>query len=164
MTGHERSDHEIQTPVAKPGLSKRVFPLAATLLPAVLALAAACGSGGGPAGGPRLALDGDAFEVGDIKVGQVVQRSIEFRNEGDAPLKVSIVKVRPAPDADCGCGVEGFQARPGTLEPGGRGELVFKLRAPEGMEKMQDKMLVELESNDPRKPSLTFTLIFNMSP
>lgn len=164
MTGHERSDREIQTPVAMPALSKRVFPLAATLLPAVLALAAACGGGGGPADGPRLALDGDAFEVGDIKVGQVVQRSIEFRNEGDAPLKVSIVKVRPAPDADCGCGVEGFQARPGTLEPGGRGELVFKLRAPEGMERMQDKMLVELESNDPTKPSLTFTLIFNMSP
>lgn len=129
-----------------------------------LSAGAACGGGGGPAGGPRLALDGDAFEVGDIKVGQVVQRSIEFRNEGDAPLKVSIVKVRPAPDAACGCGVEGFQARPGTLEPGGRGELVFKLRVPEGMEKMQDKMLVELESNDPTKPSLTFTLIFNMSP
>ena len=164
MTDDDRSDRDIQTPVATPALSKRLFLLAATLLPAVAALVAACGGGGGPAGGPRLALDGDAFEVGDIKVGQVVQRSIEFRNEGDAPLKVSIVKVRPAPDADCGCGVEGFQARPGTLEPGGRGELVFKLRAPEGMEKMQDKMLVELESNDPRKPSLTFTLIFNMSP
>src|SRR3990172_2455808 len=107
MTDDDRSDREIQTPVATPALSKRVFLLAATLLPAVAALAAGCGG----AGGPRLALDGDAFEVGDIKVGQVVQRSIEFRNEGDAPLEVSIVKVRPAPDADCGSGVEGFQDR-----------------------------------------------------
>ena len=130
----------------------------------VAAAAVACGGDGGPSGGPRLAMDGDSFKLGDIGVAQTVQRSIEFRNEGDAPLTVSIVKVRPAPDADCGCGVEGFQARPGTLEPGGRGELVFKLRAPEGMERMQDKMLVELESNDPTKPSLTFTLIFNMSP
>ena len=130
----------------------------------VAAAAVACGDDGGPSGGPRLAMDGDSFKLGDIGVAQTVQRSIEFRNEGDAPLTVSIVKVRPAPDADCGCGVEGFQARPGTLEPGGRGELVFKLRAPEGMERMQDKMLVELESNDPTKPSLTFTLIFNMSP
>ena len=138
--------------------------LAGALAVLTLAAGSACGGDSGPAGGPRLALDGDAFEVGDIKVGQVVQRSIEFRNEGDAPLKVSIVKVRPAPDADCGCGVDGFQARPGTLEPGGRGELVFKLRVPEGMERMQDKMLVELASNDPTKPSLTFTLIFNMSP
>src|SRR3990172_872105 len=127
-------------------------------------IAAACGGDQAPPGGPRLAMDGDSFKLGDIGVAQTVQRSIEFRNEGDAPLTVSIVKVRPAPDADCGCGVEGFQARPGTLEPGGRGELVFKLRAPEGMERMQDKMLVELASNDPTKPSLTFTLIFNMSP
>ena len=134
------------------------------LVALVAAAAAACGGDGGPSGGPRLAMDGDSFKLGDIGVAQTVQRSIEFRNEGDAPLTVSIVKVRPAPDADCGCGVEGFQARPGTLEPGGSGELVFKLRAPEGMERMQDKMLVELESNDPTKPSLTFTLIFNMSP
>ena len=136
----------------------------AFFLALVAAAAVACSGDGGSSGGPRLALDGDSFKLGDIGVAQTVQRSIEFRNEGDAPLTVSIVKVRPAPDADCGCGVEGFQARPGTLEPGGRGELVFKLRAPEGMERMQDKMLVELESNDPTKPSLTFTLIFNMSP
>ena len=141
-----------------------IAALSLGLVALVAAAAAACGGGGGPSGGPRLALDGDTFKLGDIGVAQTVQRSIEFRNEGDAPLTVSIVKVRPAPDADCGCGVEGFQARPGTLEPGGSGELVFKLRAPEGMERMQDKMLVELESNDPTKPSLTFTLIFNMSP
>ena len=139
-----------------------LFP--SLVLGLLLLIAAACGGDKGAAGGPRLAMDGDSFKLGDIGVAQTVQRSIEFRNEGDAPLTVSIVKVRPAPDADCGCGVEGFQARPGTLEPGGRGELVFKLRAPEGMERMQDKMVVELETNDPTNPSLTFMLIFNMTP
>jgi hypothetical protein len=102
--------------------------------------------------------------MGDIKVGQIMQRSVEFRNEGDAPLKVSIVKVRPAPDAACGCGVEAYQVRPATVQPGVRGELVFTLKVPEGMESMQDKMLVELESNDPAQASETITVVFNMSP
>ena len=134
------------------------------LVALVAAAAVACSGDGGSSGGPRLALDGDSFKLGDIGVAQTVQRSIEFRNEGDAPLKVSIVKVRPAPDAECGCGIEGYRVRPGTLQPGKTGELVFELRAPEGMEGMEDRMVVELTSNDPTKPSLTFMLVFNMSP
>src|SRR3972149_6575119 len=68
--------------------------LAGVALGALGALAAACG-GGEPASGPRLVMDGDSFEMGDIKVGQVMQRSVEFRNGGSEPLEVSIVKVRP---------------------------------------------------------------------
>jgi hypothetical protein len=77
---------------------------------------------------------------------------------------VSIVKVRPAPDADCGCGVEGFEVRPEEVPPGGSGELVFTLKAPEGMENTQDKMRVELETNDPSNPQRMLTLIFSMVP
>ena len=40
--------------------------------------------------------------------------------------------------------------------------MVFELRAPEGMEGMTDRMVAELTSNDPTKPQLTFTLIFEM--
>ena len=132
---------------------------------ALLALAAgACGGEGEPAAGPRLVMDGDSFEMGDIKVGLIMQRSVQFTNGGDAPLEVSIVKVRPAPDAACGCGVEAYQVRPAAVAPGETGELVFTLKVPEGMESMQDTMLAELESNDPANPSKTITLIFNMSP
>jgi len=131
---------------------------------AVVALAAACGGGGGPAGGPRLVMDGDSFEMGDIQVDQVIQRSVQFRNEGDAPLTVSIVKVRPAPDAACGCGVERYEVRPAAVQPGATGELVFTLKVPEGMGSMQDTMLAELASNDPSAPTKVITLIFKMSP
>ncbi len=133
-------------------------------LAALVALAASCGGEGGEPTGARLTMDGDSFDVGAITIGETVERTVEFRNEGQEPLTVSIVKVRPAPDADCGCGVEGFEVRPQTVLPGGTGELVFTLRAPEGMENTQDKMRVELESNDSSSPQHTITLIFNMAP
>ena len=133
-------------------------------LAALVALAAACSGGSSESTGSRLVMDGDSFDVGTITIGETVERTVEFRNAGQEPLTVSIVKVRPAPDADCGCGVEGFEVRPETVPPGGSGELVFTLRAPEGMENTQDKMTVELESNDSSDPEHTITLIFSMAP
>jgi hypothetical protein len=130
----------------------------------MLALAAACGGDGEPPSGPQLVMDGDSFDVGAITIGETVERTIDFSNGGQKSLTVSIVKVRPAPDADCGCGVEGFEVRPEEVPPGGSGELVFTLKAPEGMENTQDVMRVELESNDPSNPQRTITLIFNMVP
>ncbi len=126
------------------------------------ALAVACGGGEGEPTGSRLAMDGDSFDVGIIPIGETVERTVKFRNEGQEPLTVSIVKVRPAPDADCGCGVEGFEVRPESVLPGGTGELVFALRGPEGMENLVDRMLVDLESNDSSDPQRTITLIFTM--
>jgi len=123
--------------------------------------AAACGGDQAPPGA-RLAIDGDSFDLGSIVAGKSVRRTIEFRNTGVAPLEVSIVKVRPAPDAECGCGVESFKVAPAAVPPGDSGEMVFQLKVPEGMEGMTDTMLAQLESNDPTKPKLTITLIFEM--
>ncbi len=75
------------------------FALLAVLAPALLALAAACGEGGEPPTGPRLVMDGDSFDVGAITVGEEVERTIEFRNGGQESLTVSILEIRPAPDA-----------------------------------------------------------------
>lgn len=141
----------------------RHLPAAVLALASLLVLAAACGGSSEPTGA-RLIIDGDSFDVGTITIGETVERTVEFRNEGQGPLTVSIVKVRPAPDADCGCGVEAFEVRPDAVPPGGTGELVFTLRAPEGMENTQDKMTVELESNDSSNPQRTITLIFSMAP
>ncbi len=139
--------------------------LSALVLILLLTLAAAaCGGNGEPPAGPRLVMDGDSFDVGAIRIGETVERTVGFTNGGQEPLMVSIVKVRPAPDADCGCGVEGFEVRPEEVLPGETGELVFTLKAPEGMENTQDKMRVELESNDPSDPQRTIILIFNMVP
>ena len=140
------------------------FALLAVLAPGLLALAAACGGDSEPPPDPQLVMDGDSFDVGVIRIGETVERTVEFSNGGQEPLRVSIVKVRPAPDADCGCGVEGFEVRPEEVPPGGTGVLAFTLKAPEGMENNQDKMRVELESNDPSNPQPTITLIFSMVP
>ncbi len=135
-----------------------------TVLASLVAVAVACGGGAEPPSGPRLVLEGDSFDVGVIRIGETVERTVEFSNGGQESLTVFIVKVRPAPDADCGCGVEGFEVRPEEVPPGGSGELVFTLKAPEGMENTQDKMRVELETNDPSNPQRMLTLIFSMVP
>src|SRR3990172_12207451 len=126
----------------------------------------ACGGAGDSAAGARLVFDGDEFDLGLIRWDESVERAVPFRNDGVEPLAVSIVKVRAAPDAACGCGVEGSEVRPAEVAPGGTGELVFTLRAPESMKdamvEMRDKMLVELESNDPARPQRTITVIFTM--
>lgn len=127
-------------------------------------LAAACGGGGADSAGPRLLLDGGSFDLGTVKIGELTERSIDFRNGGTEPLEVSIVKVRPAPNADCGCGVEGYEVQPASVAPGASGRLVFRLKAPDGMSGMQDEMLAELASNDPRARSLTITFKFQMLP
>jgi hypothetical protein len=110
--------------------------------------------------GPRLEMTGSSFDLGDVPATEVVERAVVFRNTGVEPLKVSIVKVRPAPDATCGCDVEGFEVRPETVRPGEGGELVFFLKVPEGMAAMEDKMIAELTTNDPTRPTLKISLVF----
>ena len=112
--------------------------------------------------GPRLEMDGRSFDLGDVPATEVVERTIPFRNTGIDPLEVSIVKVRPAPDGYCGCGVEGFEVRPRAVPPGEAGELVFLLKVPEGMPAMEDKMIAEISTNDPARPSLKISLVFKM--
>ncbi len=112
--------------------------------------------------GPRLEMTGSSFDLGDVPATEVVERTIVFQNTGVEPLKVSIVKVRPAPDGDCGCGIEGFEVRPETVGPGEGGELVFFLKVPEGMAAMEDKMIAELKTNDPARPTLKISLVFRM--
>lgn len=133
------------------------------LLLVAISVAAACGGGGEP-DGPRLQLGDGRFDLGTITAGKSVERSIPFQNAGTAPLAVSIQKVRPAPDAACGCGVEGFEVRPEVVPPGESGNLVFSLRVPEGMEAMEDTMYAVLETNEPGKQEVTVEFTMWMEP
>ena len=90
-------------------MKRKISAITIVALIAGLALLALAACGGGnqnqPAAGPRLGLAGDEFDLGDIGWNQSVERTVGFQNDGQEPLTVSIVKVRPAPDAACGCGV-----------------------------------------------------------
>jgi hypothetical protein len=120
-------------------------------------------TGAGPSAGAVLGLDGDTFDLGDVPADQTVERVVAFSNPGGAPLDVAVVKVRPAPDAACGCGVEGYEVRPGAVPAGGVGELVFKLRVPANMPDMEDVMIAELRTNDPANPNPKIRLVFRMA-
>ena len=117
----------------------------------------------GPATGARLGLESDTFDLGDVPADRTVERAIPFSNPGTAPLEVAVVKVRPAPDAACGCGVEGYEVRPATVPAGGTGELVFKLRVPEDMPDMEDVMIAELRTNDATNLNPKIRLVFRMA-
>ena len=137
---------------------------ASVLLAAAIALFVACGGGGETASGPRLALDGDSFDLGVVKAGGSIQRTIDFRNEGTEPLEVTIADVRSATKLGCECWVDEFEVRPEIVEPGASGQLVFKLKSPEGMQEMEDTLLADLKVNDPERPLLTISLRFRMAP
>lgn len=117
----------------------------------------------GPAAGAVLDLEGNTFDLGDVPVDRTVERRIPFGNPWTAPLEVTVVKVRPAPDAACGCGVEGYEVRPATVPAGGTGELVFKLRVPADMPDMEDVMIAELRTNDPTNLNPKIRLVFRMA-
>jgi len=113
--------------------------------------------------GPQLVLAGDSFDLGQVPSDRTVERTVAFQNSGVAPLTVSIVKVRPAPNAACGCGVEDFEVTPGSVAPNGDGQLRFRLRVPEGMPDMQDVMAVDLQTNDPNRPQFQIIITFTMA-
>jgi hypothetical protein len=113
--------------------------------------------------GPQLVLAGGSFDLGQVPSEQTVERTVAFQNSGVAPLRVSIVKVRPAPNAACGCGVESFGVTPGSVVPKGDGQLRFSLRVPAGMPDMQDVMAVDLQTNDPDRLQLQILITFTMA-
>ena len=117
----------------------------------------------GSAAGARLGLDGDTFDLGNVPGDRTVERTISFTNTGTEPLEVEIVKVRPGPDAACGCGVEGYEVRPSIVPAGGTGRLVFQLRVPQSMADMEDIMIAELRTNDSSNMDPKVRLVFRMA-
>jgi hypothetical protein len=115
------------------------------------------------AAGARLGLSGDTFDLGNVPGDRTVERTVAFTNTGTEPLEVEIIKVRPAPDAACGCGVEGYEVRPSIVPAGGTGRLVFQLRVPQSMPDMEDIMIAELRTNDSSNIDPRIRLVFRMA-
>jgi len=117
----------------------------------------------GPGTGAVLDMDGDTFDLGNVPADRTVERTISFTNAGTEPLEVEIVKVRPAPDAACGCGVEGYEVKPSIVPAGGTGRLVFQLRVPQSMPDMEDIMIAQLRTNDSSNIDPKIRLVFRMA-
>ena len=137
---------------------------AVVALVAALGLFVACGGGSQDAAGPRLALAGDSFDLGEVRADRSTERTIDFRNEGTQPLEVTITDVRSATKLGCECWVDEFEVRPEIVEPGATGQLVFRLKSPEGMQAMEDTLLADIKVNEPERPLVTISLRFRMTP
>lgn len=59
------------------------------LVAAALALALGGGGGGSASGTPKLAVDKDEVNLGDVKLGQTVTVDFTLTNTGDGPLTFS---------------------------------------------------------------------------
>lgn len=89
------------------------------LLSVVVGLVA-CGGGevgdsGAAGGSPRIALEAQTLELGDMPNGEIAEREVAVRNDGDAPLVISTITT------SCGCTTAALE--PMTIAPGTSGTL-----------------------------------------
>ncbi|MCA8925289.1 MAG: DUF1573 domain-containing protein, partial [Planctomycetes bacterium] len=104
---------------------------------ALLGLVAALGAQAAPA--PRLALEQQTIEFGEVILGQSATFSVGFTNAGDAPLELT--EVEPS----CGCTVSEFPRAP--IAPGGKGTLSFRFDSARRLG--PQALTVKIYSNDP---------------
>lgn len=117
----------------------------ALLLVMGLTFLAACG-GGESAGTPVIVLDASALDLGEMPNGEVVERVVTVRNDGDAPLVVDTVTT------SCGCTTAALE--PMTIEPGESGMLSIAFDSGAHGPELRGPLMREvmIASNDPVMP------------
>ncbi len=120
------------------------------LLSAVVGLVA-CGGGevgDSDAAGvpPRIALEAQTLELGKMPNGEIVEREVVVRNDGDAPLVVSTITT------SCGCTTAVLE--PMTLAPGESGTLRVTFDSGAHGPDLRGLIMREvmIASNDPATP------------
>ncbi len=118
------------------------------LLAAGLLLATAAARAGDEAPAPRIRVEPERFDFGDVLPGKTLRKEFTIRNFGNAPLELENVSTT------CGCTAALAGAK--RVEPGGSTSLrvTFETRRFSG--KVERKVLVR--SNDPRTPLLEVKL------
>ena len=122
-----------------------------------LFLLAACG-GGARGGAPVIALEAQTLELGDLPNGEIVERAVAVRNDGDAPLVVDTVTT------SCGCTTAALE--PMTLAPGESGVLRIAFDSGAHGPDLRGPLMreVTLSSNDPVAPDTKLTLAATILP
>ncbi len=128
-----------------------------TLLLIALLLLAACG-GGTATGAPRIALETSALELGEMPNGEIAEREVVVRNDGDAPLVVESVTT------SCGCTTAAVE--PSTIAPGERGVLRIAFDSGAHGPDLRGPLMreVTLVSNDPAQPEATVEVTATILP
>lgn len=122
-----------------------------------LFLLAACG-GGARAGAPVIVLETQTLELGDVPNGEIAERVVAVRNDGDAPLVVNTVTT------SCGCTTAALE--PMTLAPGESGVLRVAFDSGAHGPDLRGPLMREivLASNDPATPEAVVALRANILP
>ncbi len=101
---------------------------------------------------PRLVLDKNQYDFGNVKEGKIVTAIIDFKNTGEGDLK--IIDVRTS----CGCTAALLSSK--NLKPGEKGSIRIELDTSNREGKLT--RTVTLYTNDPSTPNQTITLFVNI--
>lgn len=128
-----------------------------TMLLIGLLLLAACG-GGGSAGAPRIELETTSLELGEMPNGEIAERVVAVRNDGDAPLVVTSITT------SCGCTTAALE--PMTIGPGESGALRIAFDSGAHGPELRGPLMreVTLVSNDPALPEAVVAVTATILP
>ncbi len=121
-------------------------------------LLAACGGATGASGAPRIALETTELALGDMPNGQIVERELAVRNDGDGPLVVGKVMT------SCGCTTAALE--PMTIAPGESGTLRVTFDSGAHGPDLRGPLMreVTLVSNDPARPEAIIAVTATILP
>ncbi len=100
-------------------------------------------------GSPRLQVDQELIDFGDVPVGKMVKASFVLSNTGDQPL---VFSHPPVPTVVEGCCPPKIVAGATTLQPGEQTTLSMEFTMNAGMDGPHD-FRIGLQTNDPNQPS-----------
>ncbi len=105
-------------------------------------------------GTPKIQFDQPVFDFGKTSQVTTVSGVFQFKNTGDAVLKLE------APKPSCGCTVAALKTN--TLAPGATGELSFTLNL--GYSRATLEKHIAVRSNDPLTPEVSLTIKVDYTP
>ena len=108
-------------------------------------------------GSPRLQVDQELIDFGDVPVGKMVMASFNLSNTGDQPLTFSHP---PVPTVVEGCCPPRIQSGATTLQPGQQTTLSMEFTMNVGMDGPHD-FRIGLQTNDPSQPSKELVVLSN---
>ena len=117
---------------------------------------AACGGGEVAGGVPRIVPASLSLELGDMPNGEIAERELAVRNDGEAPLVVDTITT------SCGCTTAALE--PMTIAPGAAGTLRITFDSGAHGPDLRGPLLREvmIASNDPETPEVIVSVTANI--